>query len=315
MSKYTTELRFICETYAGLTESAGLSDVESIIKAARPKVFDFTYPIFDDAYRETLETKIIEHFYTQEIGFETVARWKLALRATMREIMPTYNRLYKDGLAILNPFNNIDITDTYTKTGSEERTSENTAHTSRAGDSREERSENGSNNGSITDAGSSSTTGSTEETTDGSTSKQSAAKNVHWDKYSDTPQGAISDIDNDRYLTSARKITDDGTGSTETITEDTTRTTESSSSTENDNTRSITGSDTREEKTQSNRSESADETATQTGQAQTTEEYVLNRIGRSGGDILDIAERMRNALVDVDQMIIADLQPLFMGLW
>ena len=315
MSKYTTELRYICETYAGLTESAGLTDVESIIKASRTKIFDFTYPIFDSAYRETLETKIIEHFYTQEIGFETVGRWKLALRATMREIMPTYNLLYKDGLAILNPFNNIDITDTYTKTGSEERSSETNAHASKEGESSEDRSESGSNAGTVTDEGSSSAEASAEEVTDGSTSKQSAAKNVHWDKYSDTPQGSISDIDTDRYLTSARKITDDGTGSTESSTEDITRTTESSSSTETENTRTITGSDTRTGHTSGTSSESSAETATQTGQAQTTEEYVLNRIGRSGGDILDIAERMRNALVDVDQMIIADLQPLFMGLW
>ena len=30
MSKYTTEVRFICETASGLTESAGLNDVESL---------------------------------------------------------------------------------------------------------------------------------------------------------------------------------------------------------------------------------------------------------------------------------------------
>ena len=39
MSKYTTELRFICESLAGLTESKGYDDVNNIIEAAAPKIF------------------------------------------------------------------------------------------------------------------------------------------------------------------------------------------------------------------------------------------------------------------------------------
>ena len=72
MSKYTTEVRFICEHYAGLDESEGYANVEEIIERARPKVFDFDYPIFDSSYKPILETKILKHYYTREIGFETV---------------------------------------------------------------------------------------------------------------------------------------------------------------------------------------------------------------------------------------------------
>ena len=32
MSMYTTELRYICESYAGLTESAGYNNIENVIK-------------------------------------------------------------------------------------------------------------------------------------------------------------------------------------------------------------------------------------------------------------------------------------------
>ena len=32
MSKYTTELRFICETSAGLTESAPFTEINSILE-------------------------------------------------------------------------------------------------------------------------------------------------------------------------------------------------------------------------------------------------------------------------------------------
>ena len=43
MSKYTTEVRFICETYAGLSESSGYSNVDDILTKAAPKVFDFDF--------------------------------------------------------------------------------------------------------------------------------------------------------------------------------------------------------------------------------------------------------------------------------
>ena len=50
MSKYTTELRFICETYAGESSSKGYNSVEEIIELARPKLFDFPYDIFDEEF-------------------------------------------------------------------------------------------------------------------------------------------------------------------------------------------------------------------------------------------------------------------------
>lgn len=97
MSKYTTELRFICEAEAGLKESAGYSKIKDIIEAARPKIFDFNYPIYDQEHRAELETKIIRHYYTREIGLETYGLWKLKLETKMTEIMPYFNSLYAAG--------------------------------------------------------------------------------------------------------------------------------------------------------------------------------------------------------------------------
>ena len=68
MSKYTTEVRFICEQASGLTESKGYNDTNSIIDLAIPKIFNFNFPIFDEGYRGVLERKILKHFYTREIG-------------------------------------------------------------------------------------------------------------------------------------------------------------------------------------------------------------------------------------------------------
>lgn len=117
MSKYTTEVRFICETAAGLTESAGASKVDEIIAKAAPIVFNFDWPIFDEAYRLGLEEKILRHYYTREIGEETVGLWKLRLEDRLNLIMPKYNQLYESAKLEFNPFYDVDYTRQGTNSG------------------------------------------------------------------------------------------------------------------------------------------------------------------------------------------------------
>lgn len=118
MAKYTTEVRSICEHYAGLKEPAGYSSIRNIIEQARPHVFDFDYPIFDESYRGVLETKILKHYYTREIGLETVGLWKLKLDTKLNEIMPYYNQLYRSELIEFNPLYDSNLTTDYQKKGS-----------------------------------------------------------------------------------------------------------------------------------------------------------------------------------------------------
>ena len=94
MSKYTTEVRYICETAAGYDESKGFDDIDEIIEAAVPNIFNFNFPIFDPTYKNVICSKILMHYYTREIGLETVGLWKLKLRTKLNEIMPYYNKLY-----------------------------------------------------------------------------------------------------------------------------------------------------------------------------------------------------------------------------
>ena len=108
MSKYTTELRFICENAAGLIESLGESSVEGIITKAAPIIFDFDWPIFDESYRLNLEKKILRHYYTREIGEETLGLWKLRLQDRLNLIMPKYNQLYESAQLQFNPFYDVD---------------------------------------------------------------------------------------------------------------------------------------------------------------------------------------------------------------
>lgn len=110
MSVYTTELRYICETAAGLNHSEGYNSVNDIIRKAVPNIFNFDFPIFDENYRNVLCTKILKHYYTREIAFETTGLFRLKLDTKLNEIMPYYNKLYKTELLEFNPLYDVDIT-------------------------------------------------------------------------------------------------------------------------------------------------------------------------------------------------------------
>lgn len=184
MSKYTTQVRFICEQLSGYVQSVDYSNVDLVLRAAEPKIFDFDYPIFDENYRHVLNTKILKHYYINEIGLETYALWKLRLNTKMNEIMLYYNQLYKSELYTFNPLYDTDITRQHKVDRSQD---------------------------------------STTKTTDTSTTKQTNG-NVHADAYSDTPQGGITGVEKLNYLTNYRKVTDDNkldskiTGNTDTDT-------------------------------------------------------------------------------------------------
>lgn len=108
MSSFTTQVRFICETLAHRDESAGGDDVNTIINLASPRIFNFNYPIFDENYRSELNHKILRHFYTREIGYETYGLWKLKLEDKLNLVMPYYNKLYESALIDFNPLYDVD---------------------------------------------------------------------------------------------------------------------------------------------------------------------------------------------------------------
>lgn len=82
--------------------------------------FDFglnNYPIFDESYRSTLNQKILNHYYENEIGLETPELFKFYLNQKLEEIMPYYNILYNKQIKILsNIENNVNLTETFNRT-------------------------------------------------------------------------------------------------------------------------------------------------------------------------------------------------------
>lgn len=171
MSKYTTEVRYICEVNSGLTEGS----VADYIANSWKKIFDFEFPIWDEDYRSVLCTKILKHYYTREIGLETVGLWKLKLETKLNEIMPYYNELYESTTFKYNPLYDAD----YYKTTKGTDVGEN----NRAGQSNTVN--NGTNNTVYDESG------------------ESSGENKRVNKFSDTPQGGLIGIENDEYLTNA----------------------------------------------------------------------------------------------------------------
>ena len=112
MSKYTTEVRFICEQVAGYSESQGGKNVEQVLNNSWNKIFDNSWSIFDEKYRKMLCKKILKHYYTREICAESAGLWIMWLNRRMSEIMPYYNQLYESEKLKFDPLTDTDVTTT-----------------------------------------------------------------------------------------------------------------------------------------------------------------------------------------------------------
>lgn len=67
------------------------------------------YPIFDEAYRDRLNGKIVRHYWNVEIGVETPELFKFNLETDMGEFMPYFNQLYESELLAIDPLRTVDI--------------------------------------------------------------------------------------------------------------------------------------------------------------------------------------------------------------
>lgn len=216
-------------------------------------IWDFEYPSFytgDD--KKAFEQKVIDHYYFRQIGQETTGRFLHYFRSRIREIMPYYIRMYEsvklmDDLE--NPFDNVDVVETF----EEETTGQASGQSS----------------------GSASGTQSSTQTDD----KTATEGKAH--RFSNTPQGSISNLDN--YMTEASR--DDNT-STEKVSE------------------SASGNS------------SSESSGTSSSESSGTTKHTLTRKGNQGVNTYahDIME-YRKSLIDVDMMIINNLQDLFLGVY
>lgn len=279
MSKYTTEVRFVCEYTAGLTSSVDFDEIDTKVLTPEnvAKIFEhITFPIFDENYRIPLETKILQHFYTREIGYETVGLWKLKMRAKLQEIMPYYNQMYESATlaGTLDFFANADYKETMSGTRKDTTDTNDTSNITT--------SHKGSNKTEHTPKVSTTTTANGE-------SKSATA---------DTPQLTVGSLFGDTgmqltnpYSTNFARDEDKNTTKT---TQDGTDTTTYTPGVTDKIENVSTGKDT-----------------TNSEEDRTRE--VKGRYGSASTAVL--LKEMRESFLNIDMMVIEELEPLFMALW
>lgn len=91
MADYTLELRKVVEIVGPL--NVGLNE----------------YPIFDESYRDSLNQKILDHYWYNEIAHESIDMFIHQLKVKMNEIMPFYNQLYESELIDFDPMVTHDV--------------------------------------------------------------------------------------------------------------------------------------------------------------------------------------------------------------
>lgn len=299
MGKYTIALGELCELETGVPCGGGYSSIKDTIEKAIPKVFDFEFPVFDEAYRNVLCAKILKHYWTREIGAETAGLFKLWLDTRMNEIMPYYNELYKSTLLEFNPLYDVDIKTTHKRT--------NDGVT----DVHEKDVENGERNSNLSHENTENvkrTGNNTVDTiNDRTITSTSTNKDNHSDAYSDTPQGTLENVRELTYLTNFRSVKTDDTATENGSTKDVAKVSEEN----------IANSDTSKKGKQassSNDSRTIDKNEKTT--ATTTEDYLQIVQGKqSGVSYSKMLTEYRKTFLNIDAMIIENLSDLFFGLW
>lgn len=277
MSKFTTQLRYICEQKAGYLEST--DDYIAVINKSYDKIIHPETTLYDPAYAPVLYKKILRHYYYDEIAHETTGQFIMRLNTKLDEILPYYNKLYESAALKFNPLYDID----YTVEGN--RKDDNTIDRTRTDDLNTVRTD---------DLTAVRTDNLTAVRTD---DLASHSESIDWDTFSDTPEGSLSGVADNSYLTNARKIDSEADGTntgTQTM----------------DNTGTQTNTNTG--------TQSTTNTGTQTNNdiIHNINEYFEHVTGKKGGtDYADLVRKFRDTFINIDMMIIHDLQSLFMGVY
>ena len=312
VSKYTTEVRFICETEVGLTESVGYSKVNEVLDKSWNKIFDTgDWEIYDEEYRPILCKKILKHFYTREIGAETAGLWKLWLNQRMAEIMPYYNQLYKSTLLEFNPLYDTDYkTEGNRKTDEGEESGRETNSDYTRTDNLQNKRTDNLNSKRIDNLQANKYYNSEQTRTDDLHENTSGNR---YDLYSDTPQGALTGVESETYLTNARKITDTGTrDNTGTQKTDT----NGNDLLSNTGSQDINNTGTQTIENTGNVNNKGKDTENTKRVMNNTQDYLEHVVGKRGTQsYAKMIMELRDSFINIDMMIIDELNDLFFNLW
>ena len=126
MAKYSIELRKICETVGEDEVRSWFMDYDltNYLSAEEIAVIEAR----GTWNKQRLAQKIIDHYYMDEIGVETVALFKRRANVAMQEIMEEKLPLIYSAAIAYDPLVNVDFTETYSGTTTMESQSEGSAN-------------------------------------------------------------------------------------------------------------------------------------------------------------------------------------------
>lgn len=126
MSRYTIELRSVCDMFGRETVEGWFKDYDltKFLTAEEIEVINDRGTWSKDELAE----KIVDHYYMCEIGFETPALFRHNAKFMMKELMEEYLPLIYSASIKYDPLVNVDYTETYhgTDTGNTNGTSDST---------------------------------------------------------------------------------------------------------------------------------------------------------------------------------------------
>lgn len=276
MSKYTISIENICHALSGIQEDIlGFNSVDEIVNNSIAKIFKDDLIVWDKELFFQFERKFLIHNWNREICEETFGLWKVKLNNRLEELLPYYNELYKTATLEYNPLYNIDVHKNRNTTGDRTDKKDNTRTTD------------------MTKA----TTGDGKLTTSGSDKNVGTSDNTRTDYFSDTPQGNLQpwgfNNNQESYLTTARRVTDNGN------TSDTTTYGKVDDNKYNEN---VKDTGTINDNGKDKRKYKENEWITETGY-RGTKTYAENVI------------EWRKAIINIDMMLIDELKDLFIMLW
>ena len=339
MSKFTTEVRFICESAAGLKHSAGYDKIDEVLTEETINKVMPDYPLFDENYRYQLNKKILKFYYTREICAESVGLWRLWLDNKLNSIMPYYNQLYESELLKFDPLSAYKVVTKQSLnragTDNEEGTTKQSGTETRAHTSEYEGNRKSNNSDIYSETNNNTYKGervgdikSNDSVSDINTSEvKRTNNNTKQDAYSDTPQGGLSGVTLRNYLTNYREVTDRGNDSeevnntsnqTSTSNQNQTDTENNSSNAERTGSRNNSEAENVNDKANANDSRVNAQTSVvnRNKTINSVESYVREVSGKMGsGSYAKLLLDFRKTMINIDMMIIEELSDLFFGLW
>lgn len=273
------------------------------------------YPIFDEAYRQTLNDKIVRHYWFHEIGFETWDRFAHYLEVAMHEEMPYFNQLYKSELLKLDPLLTFSRTRTQSTLSTDSST--DTATGTKTDNTTTNDSGTITNNNNVTSTGQSENTSTASQDTQNNVDRNASKvdNNSNLGVRADTPPSNIGSVSAalDTHVTEATKSSAETTATENdnTVSKENTASLSNTLATNTDTTEAV--NETISANTGTTAATSA-ETATKTS---TKENNVSDTSDEHGFEVsqAELLLKYRETFLNIDMMVIDKLKDLFMAVY